>query len=461
MVAWVPTPYMEEALEFVLSHPKCALVMKPGMRKTSIALTAASLLLEHGDIKRVLVIAPVRVCQATWPNEGDKWDHLNHLNIFDLTDWDDHKRLPILKDKRVQIVLINPESAAKILDHPNFVDFGFDMLIVDECQKYKDPLAKRSKALHKKLYRFKRRLLLTGSMLANGYIDLYGQVYIMDEGERLGKNITRYRMVYFYSDPFQPYVYLPKPTTPLIVQDKIKDIVLVKQLKGNVPLPELLKNNIEVDMPEEFLIKYKELDKDYLTEVQGVGLFSPQAAVRAMKLRQFCNGFFYYDVQVPGQKPHRLAKRFHSEKIKALAQLLDELQGSPLLLGYEFEEDQAAILEAFPAAVDLGRSKRIALDIEMFNRGRIPLAIGQIGAISLGLNMQEACQDVCLYNAVFNLEHYEQFIGRVWRSGNPFLDVTVHMLITRKTRERMVAETLKDKEVSQYLFELALSGELQ
>jgi len=461
MVAWVPAPFMEEAMEFALTHPMCALVMKPGMRKTSIALTVISLLLEHGDIKRVLVIAPSRVCQATWPAEGDKWDHLAHLAIFDLTEWEDQPRLGILLDKRVQICCINPESAHKILDHDRWDDFGFDMLVVDECQKYKDPLVKRSKALHKKLYSFKRRLLLTGSMLANGYIDVYGQVFIMDEGLRLGKNITRYRNVYFHTAPNQAFTYLPNVTTPIIVQEKIKDIVFVKPLKGNVQLPNLIKNNIEVTMPEEYMAKYRELDKLYLTEVQGVGLFTPQAAARAMKLRQFCNGFFYYDQQVPGEKPIRLSKRFHDEKIKALRELLDELQGSPMLLGYEFDEDQEIIREAFPFAVDIGRSKRVAMDISMFNQGVIPLAIGQVGAISLGLNMQEACSDVALYNAIFNLEHYEQFIGRVWRSGNPFADVNVHMLVTKKTRERMVAEALKDKETSQYLFELALSGELQ
>jgi hypothetical protein len=207
--------------------------------------------------------------------------------------------------------------------------------------------------------------------------------------------------------------------------------------------------------------RYKQLDKDFLTYIHDVKVLTPTAGAKAMKLRQFANGFFYHDEQVPGQKPIRHATRFHQEKLKALMQLVEDLQGSPLLLGFEFQEDQARILETFPDAVDLGKSRNLRMDMELFNRGHIPLAIGQVGSIAHGLNLQEACNHLALFNPIFNLEHYIQFIMRVWRQRNPAQEVYVHTFATRHTRDILVAKVMEEKEITQELFDQALVGDLQ
>jgi hypothetical protein len=458
---WSPSPRQQAAVEFGLVNPFVGIIADPGMGKTSVTLAIIDMCIAAGDITRAIVCAPIRTAQATWPDEGDKWDDFHHLAIYDLTEWDDDNRLKILRDKRVQIITINPESLHKVILHPDFDKWGFNLLVLDEITKWKDSQTQRFKKLKKELYKFKRRIGLTGTMIPNGYMDLFGQMYCLDEGERLGKFITRYRMEHFYQVPGDSWGYLLTPGHDKIIQDKVSDILIRQILQGNVDMPELTKRTIEVNMPAEYMPKYKELDKDFLTEIHNVKVLTPTATAKAMKLRQFANGFFYHDVQVPGQKPIREAKRFHDEKIKALVQLVDELQGAPLLLGYEFQEDQARILESITDAVDLGQSKNLRMDMELFNRGRIPLAIGQVGSIAHGLNLQECCAHVAFFNPIFNLEHYIQFMMRVWRRGNPNGEVIIHTISTRHTRDSLVAKAMEAKKVTQWEFDQALVGELQ
>lgn len=465
---WIPKPAQELAVEFGVTRAACGLILDPGFGKTSITLAIISLCIAAGDIRRVLVVAPMRVAQTTWPDEVEKWSDFEHLNVYDITEWEEAPRLKILLDKTIQIVTINPESLDKVINHPRFDEFGFDMLVVDESTKFKDSQTARFKKLKKKLFKFKRRMILTGTMVPNGLQDLFGQVYILDFGAALGEYITHFRMNYMYSLPGQQYTYMMRPGAELQIYEKVKPLLLRLLAKDHLEMPELYKNFIEVDLPPGRVQQYKELDKEYVTIVNEQGIVAPNAGVAGMKCRQFANGFVYWnepDVEktLATGKPQfiRHTEQVHDEKIDALEQLVDEMNGRPLLIAYEFEADRDKIRARFPGIVDLGAvGKDMRSVVAKWNRGEIPLAMGHPQSIGHGLNLQEACNTICFFNPIWDLELYLQFIARVWRQGSPFGHVMIHHIVCRGTRDMKVAKAIETKEVNQANFDEALSSSL-
>ena len=461
---WTPDADQLEALEFGVSRAAAGLILDPGFGKTSISLAIISLCLQAGDVHRVLVVAPIRVCQTVWPVEAEKWSDFDHLNVYDITEWDDANRTKVLLDKSIQVVCINPDSLKLVLNHPRFAEFGFDMLVVDESTKFKDSTTQRFKHLKKQLYRFKRRLILTGTMVPNGLQDLFGQVYILDNGDALGAYITHFRMNYMYSLPNQPYTYEMRPGTEPVVYGKVKDLLLRMKAKNE---PELKKVFREVDLPKKWIDTYRELDQKYITVVNEQGIVAPNAASAGMKCRQFANGFVYRtepdkEKTLATGKPQfiRHVERIHDEKIKELIQLVDEMNGRPLLVAYEFQEDAEAIKRAFPDVIDLGQVSDSAKVVESFNRGEIPLLMGHPQSIGHGLNLQEACNAVCFFTPIWDLELYEQFYRRVFRRGQKAPIVFVYHIVCRNTRDMKVAKALESKEVSQAEFDAALVSNL-
>jgi hypothetical protein len=461
---WTPDADQLEALDWALSHPHCGLILDPGFGKTSITLAVITALIEAREVRRVLVVAPMRVAQSTWPNEGDKWSDFNHLSIFDICDWDEKGRNSVLVDKRIHIVTINPESLHLILDHPRFHTFGFDMLVIDESTKFKDSQTKRFKKLKTKLYLFKRRMILTGTMVPNGLQDLFGQVFILDQGKRLGEYITHFRMRYMFQIPGKAYEYFMHPGSAAKIYDKVKDILLRKSWSTKPgELPELLKNVIEVDYPESHRAEYTRMEKKYIAQVESKDIVAGNASVAGIKLRQFANGFVYWDepdveASLAKGKPvfNRRTEFIHDNKVNALLDLVESMNGRPLLVAYEFDEDRIRIEKAIPGVVDLGRSLNIREDMRRFNAGEIPVAIGHPASIGHGLNLQDGCQTICFFNPIWNLEHYLQFIARIYRRGSPFPYVMVHHIVCRGTRDVRVAEAIKNKEIVQEDFDAAL-----
>lgn len=465
---WIPDDDQIEALNWALSHQHCGLILDPGFGKTSVTLAAISELIHAQEVHRVIVVAPMRVAQTTWPNEVEKWSDFEHLNVYDLCEWDEANRTRILRDKSIQIVTINPESLEKIILHPEFKKFGFDMLVVDESTKFKDSQTRRFKKLKPLLHHFKRRIILTGTMVPNGLQDLFGQVYLLDQGKRLGEYITHFRQRYMFQIPGKPFEYFMNPLAAVQIYDRVKDILIRKSWAERPgELPELKKSFIEVAYPEKHRSQYRQMESEYIAKVEDQTIIAGNAAVAGIKLRQFANGFAYRtepDVEksLATGKPQflRHVDYIHDEKVQALVELVAEMQGRPLLVAYEFEEDARRILEAIPSAVDLGKCPNLKAVMYDFNKGTIPVAIGHPASIGHGLNLQEACQTICFYNPIWNLEHYIQFIARVWRRGSPFPYVMVHHIVCAGTRDMKVADALKAKEVVQEDFDAALLSRL-
>ena len=198
---WTPKPYQIEALKFVMATPHCGIFLDPGMGKTSVTLAAITHLRQTRTVNRVLIIAPIRPMYKVWPDEIKKWADFSHLSYTILHGEAKDDNLNLVSD----IYLINPEGLKWLMAKDGLRKLGVDMLVIDESTKFKDYSTARFKLLKPYLGKFKRRMILTGEPAPNGYMDLFGQMYVCDQGTTLGKFITHYRAMFFYSAGFGGY----------------------------------------------------------------------------------------------------------------------------------------------------------------------------------------------------------------------------------------------------------------
>jgi SNF2 family DNA or RNA helicase len=437
---WVPTKYMLRGVKFLLDKPGAGLWLDPGLRKTSIVLAALTALKQEKNLKRALVIAPLRVAQLTWPGELRKWTDFHHLkfNVLHGGDKDD-----LLTD-RVDVSLINPEGLAWLFAKVNPEKWPWDVLVVDESTKFKSWKAQRTKLLCRYLDKFDRRWILTGTPAPNGLGDVFAQVYIMDGGKALGPHITKFRNRYMVQGGYLGYQWLPRPGAWEEVARKIKPIVMRLDAKDWIELPPLVYNTIEVELPDAARQVYKKLERDFFVELEKGDVVAVNAAALSTKLRQATNGSVYM--------ADGAAHVLHDAKLDALDDLVEELQGSPLLVSVSFLSEVAQIRARLGATIPYlggGVSGKVAEHIvHNWNAGKLPVLLVHPASVSHGLNMQENAHHLCWYGLTWNLEEYDQLIRRIWRSGQK-QRVIVHHIIARKTVDQAVVAALQDKSRNQ------------
>lgn len=446
-VPWSPRPYQEKSLEWLIEKPHCGLLLDPGLGKTSTTLAAIDVLHSGGHIHHVLVVAPLRVAKTVWPIEAEKWLDFSHMSVCDLTEQTKEERIDRLK-KRHLVYVINPESLQRVLElDPWSLGTPFDMLVIDESTKFKDSSTQRFKALKKHLHKFGRRVILTGTPAPNGLQDLFGQMYVCDVGESLGKFITHFRQRYMYKG-HDGFSWLMAPGSEAMIYERVKSKLLRMMAVDHLDMPELIDNRIEITLPPTVQKQYKELERDFLIKVNDDTVAVFNAAALGVKLRQVANGFIYDE--------NHTAVPIHDEKLKALEELVEEMQGRPLLLCYEFIEDAVRILNHFPYAINISDVRDTLGVVKRFNEGKIPLLIGHPKSMGHGLNLQEKCKDICWYGITWDLELYQQAIARVWRQGQPSPVVSCHHILAAKTKDVDVVKVLEKKDVDQNRLNLAL-----
>ncbi len=393
------------------------------MGKTSITLAAFKILKKKGVANRMLLVAPLRPCYLVWPKEIQKWTDFNGLTYKILHG---PKKEPFLEealDEDVDIFVINPEGLDWLLDVKKekglsgkvrvsvnikrFKKFGFDTLCVDELSKFKHTQSQRFKIIKHVIPTFNRRWGLTGSPAANGLMGMFGQCYILDEGRTFGPYITKYRATYF-DQSFDGFSYTLKDGADKKIYKRIKPLMLRLAGEDYLDLPAITPNDIMLDMPSSVREIYDQLESDLITRIEDRTVIASNAAVASMKCRQVASGGLYLDEEVKTliKRSQRKADRkwadLHSVKTDALADLVDELQGAPLLLGH-------------------------------------PQSIGH------GLNLQDAGHHVCWYSLTWDYELYDQFIRRVARQGNKAKRVFVHRLLMKDTIDMVVKASLSSK----------------
>jgi SNF2 family DNA or RNA helicase len=466
---WQPHAYQKKAVKFLLEHAASALFLDPGLGKTSITLAAIKLLRQKKLLDKVLLIAPLRVCYSVWPKETSKWTDFGGIKVAVLHG---PKKEEALKSE-ADIYVINPEGldwltqvkkvktvSAKtgrvttkmVVDLRRFKAFGFDTLVVDELSKFKHSSSGRFKVLKEVLNTFRRRWGLTGSPASNGLLDLFGQCYILDQGRTLGQYISHYRMKYFVPshDGFNWNI---RDGAEDEIYERISPLALRMAADDYLDMPTLIENNIRVNLPDKVMTLYGQLEEDLIAKLDAKIIVASTAAAASIKCRQVANGGIYLDPEVQAlvklPKSQREWVNLHTEKVDALADLIDELQGSPLLVAYDFAHDLDRLQEKLGVEVPYiggGVSAKRSAELEaLWNAGKLPVLLGHPQAMAHGLNLQEMGNHVCWHSLTWDYELYDQFIRRVLRQGNKSKKVFVHHIMARGTIDEVVLAAVKSK----------------
>lgn len=432
-----PHPYQSQAIQFLLDHPKAALFLDMGLGKTSVTLTALSkLLYDYFTVSKVLVIAPLRVARDTWPEELDKWDHLQLLD-YAVAVGDRKKRINALKADK-PITIINRENLDWLV-HKSGHKWDFDTVVIDEMSSFKNRDTNRWRALNKVMPWVGRIVGLTGTPAPKGLIDLWAQYRLLDGGERLGRFIGEYRGAYFTPGRrkgYKVYDWQLAPGGEQQIYARIKDITLSMKGSDYLELPALTRVSHSVKLNPTEMKQYKALESELALEVAGQEITAINAAALAGKLSQMASGRIYTDA---GE-----TLTLHERKLDALEDLYEAANGQPLLVAYWFKHDKDAILGRFPQA----RALESSGDMQAWNRGEIPLALIHPASAGHGLNLQAGGHLLVWYSLTWNLELYQQTNARLYRQGQT-QPVTITHLVTEGTIDTRVVSALDSKAATQ------------
>lgn len=437
---FVPKQHQKDAIKAMLQCPHWAVFASPGAGKTSITLAAFRILRNKGLVKSMLVLAPLRPALSVWSGEAAKWFDFQGLKVVVLHG----KRKDQLINEPADIYVLNYDGLSWYFENVKQLP---EMLVCDELSCLKNSSSKRFKLLKPQLKKFKRRYGLTGTPAPNGLMDLFGQIYVIDEGKALGRFITHYRKEYFDSD-YMGWTWTLKPGAEQKIYDKLATVAMRIDVTKCLDLPELIYNTYYVDLPDKARKVYKEVEDEFITQLDNKDVVAVNAAVASMKCRQICNGAVYSG---GNDGTERVVHDVHSGKIEALEELVAESQGRPLMVAYEFQSDLAAIQRRFPDAPVLGagltRDRQCKIESD-WNAGRIPVLLVQPASVAFGLNLQGTPASMAWFSIPWNLEHRIQTIARIWRQGQKER-VVVHDIVARGTIDEVVMKVLREKDQTQ------------
>lgn len=433
---YVAHNYQNYAKDFILAHKVSALFLDCGLGKTITTLTAINeLMYDSFEISKVLIIAPLRVAQSTWKDEIEKWDHLNLLR-YSIAVGDEKERIRALKQNS-DIYIINRENVDWLVTKSG-IDFNFDMLIIDELSSFKSHTSKRFKSLLKIRPYFERVVGLTGTPSSNGLMDLWAEFRILDLGERLGRYITHYRNEYFLPDKRNGVVifsYKPQPHAEERIYRRLADMTISMKSTEYLKMPELILNELEINLDVEDQTKYKKFKKEMVMTIQEKEIDAINAASLSNKLIQLANGSIYDE-----------AKNFyevHNKKLDKLEEIIESANGKPVLVAYWFKADKERIEKRFKV-----REIKTADDIKQWNKGMIDLALIHPASAGHGLNLQSGGSTLVWFSLTWSLELYQQTNARLYRQGQKDT-VVIHHLITKNTIDEDIMKSLKRKDKTQ------------
>ena len=410
---YVAHNYQNYAKNFILAHKVSALFLDCGLGKTITTLTAINeLMYDSFEISKVLIIAPLRVAQSTWKEEIEKWDHLNLLR-YSVAVGDEKERLKALKQNS-DIYIINRENVDWLVTKSG-IDFNFDMLIIDELSSFKSHTSKRFKSLLKIRPYFERVVGLTGTPSSNGLMDLWAEFRVLDLGERLGRYITHYRNEYFLPDKRNGAVifsYKPQKNAEERIYRRLADMTISMKSTEYLKMPELILNELEINLDEEDQTKYKKFKKEMVMTIQEKEIDAINAASLSNKLIQLANGSIYDE-----------DKKFyevHNKKLDKLEEIIESANGKPVLVAYWFKADKEMI------------------DLALIH----PASAGH------GLNLQSGGSTLVWFSLTWSLELYQQANARLYRQGQKDT-VVIHHLITKNTIDEDIMKSIKRKDKTQ------------
>ena len=443
--------YQRWMFEQIIKHPRLMLGAEMGLGKTAAVLLAVSRLLRAGRIKKVLIIAPVKVAQETWPEEIATWDFSRDLD-YSLIYGQEWERLEHLHRPGPQIHIINRENLVWLWRTLGARNWPYDMIVYDEASRlkagnletaptkradgsYSVPKLSEFGALER-MGRFAKRIVaMTGTMSPNGLIDLWGPYYILDGGKRLGHKKTDFQNRWFTYNHYTK-VRKPQPHAFQEITERIADITFTLRSDDYLQLPPLVKSERWVRLEPAVMDQYRRRQAEFMLEEHDVEAVN--SGVLANKLLQLANGSVYNDdgEDVP----------LHDAKLDELEQIYTGQKGEPMLIAYSYQFDLARIKKRFPKFRLLGEGKN---DVRDWNMGKIPAMILHPASAAHGLNLQFGGSVIVMYGLTWSLELYLQLIKRLHRSGQKDDRVILHHILARGTYDERVMKVLRQREITQ------------
>lgn len=434
---FTPYPHQQAGIDWILERPACALFWGMGTGKTVTTLTAVDLLLhdllEDGP---ALVIAPKRVAENTWSKETAKWEHLRHLRVSRVTGTLKARRAAL--DTPADIYVINRENVVWLVE--NVQGWPFPIVVVDELSSFKSAQAKRWKALKKVRGRIRRIIGLTGTPRPNGLADLWPEMYLLDQGERLGRTLTQFRRTYLVPDKMNGpvvYSYRPREGAEAEVYERLADLCMSIRKDDVLSLPGQIYEDVILPAPPALLRQYRQFERDRVMECldENGEIVATSAAALTNKLLQFANGAVY---DLDGQ-----VHTVHDIKLDALEELLEAAGGDPVLVLYAYQHDADRIRQRVTC-----QSLDTPEDIDAWNRGEIPVALAHPASIGHGLNLQDGGHIIIWFGLTWSLELYQQANERLNRPGQRHV-CRIYHLILDGTHDARVLKALNDKDNGQ------------
>lgn len=465
--------YQKLAVHHIMENPRCALWADMGMGKTVSVLTALDNLNMAGEeVYPALVLAPLRVARTTWPEEVEKWEHLEGVRVSKVLGTTGQRTKALHVD--ADIYTFNYDNLEWLVKYcqEKLGYWPFRTVVSDESTKLKGfrtrQGTKRAKALGRVAHEHTDRFIeLTGTPSPNGLKDLWGQIWFLDAGDRLGRVWTAFKDRWFRSS-YDGFGIEPLDFAQDEIQGRVADLCLRLDAKDYFDLEEPIENTIYVDLPTDARERYKEMEQEMYSELeddfQAVhGIEALTAATRTLKCLQFASGAAYLprpeDENGKPIGPRKWVK-VHDEKIEALKCVVEEAAGAPVLVAYHFKSDLERLLKAFPKGRHLDKNPQTQKD---WNAGKIPVLFAHPASAGHGLNLQDGGNILVFFSHTWNLEEFMQIIERIGpvrqkQSGHD-RPVFIHYIVARNTTDELVMQRRETKrEVQDILLEAVKRG---
>lgn len=438
---FTPRAYQGAIIDQIVDMPRCAIWAGMGMGKTSSTLTALDVL-SLTEAGPTLVIAPLRVAEQTWPDEANKWTHTAGMHV-----------VPIIGNAKERMAALHRYADVHTINYENLPwlvevwgdRWPYRTVIADESTKLKGFRLKqgsvRAQALGKVAHtKVKRFVALTGTPSPNGLLDLWGQMWFVDRGQRLGRTFSAFRDRWFRSS-YDGFGYIPYDHSQAEIQDALRDVCLTVEAKDWFDIRDPIVNNIYVDIPAKARAAYDEMEKRMFAELaSGEKLEAVNAAAKTIKCLQIANGAAYV-----GEKGDRF-EELHDLKLQALESIIEEAAGMPVLVAYHFKSDLARLLKAFPKGRALDKAPQTLRD---WNAGKTPVLFAHPASAGHGLNLQDGGNIMVFFGHWWNLEERQQIVERIGptRQIQAGYDrpVYIHNIIASGTVDEMVIERIETK----------------
>lgn len=433
--------YQKYTVEQIIAKPKIAVFLEMGLGKTVCTLSAIDYLLNDTlEINKVLVIAPFKVAKLTWEEEIEKYQELRHLRIS--------KAIGSAKDRisalnaSADIYIINRENTKWLMEY--FREerrWPFQMLVIDESSSFKNHRSQRFKAARVLASVTPRIVELSGTPTPNGLLDLWAQIFLLDQGQRLGKTLRSYQVKYF--EPYRQvtreiFLWRPREFGEELIYNAIKDISLSMKAIDYIEMPDRVDNVIRLVMPENIKKVYKKFERDYLVTLDEEMIVAKNAGAVATKLLQMANGAVYTE--------DRGYIRIHDLKLQALEEIMEDNEGKPVMVFYNFNHDRDRLLEHFKAY------KPVILkdeeDKRRWDNKEIGMLLAHPASMGHGLNLQAGGNIIVWFGLTYNLEHYLQANARLYRQGQRET-VIIHHLVVEDTQDEQALQSITVKKLTQ------------